>query len=548
MTMKKVKRLGALALTLALGMSVLAGCSSNAEADGGRKLIYNLGEDPDTIDPTLNTSVGSSTIIASTFEGLMRLDENEKAIYGVANDMQISEDKLTYTFTIRDDAKWSDGQNVTANDFKFSWLRALNPATAAEYAYQLFYIKNGEAYNKGEATAEEVGIEVVDESTLKVTLEAPTAYFPELMAFPTYMPLREDIVSANEDSWANDPETYISNGPFKLTEWTMKDRFVVVKNENYWDADSIKLPGIEFLMVTDENTAYSSLKSGEFDMVDTVPAAEIEDAVNSGLATIYPNLATYMLIINVGKQDTLSPDVQKALSNPLVRKALSLAIDRKAIVEKVTKAGQVPAYSFVPQGILNEEGEDFASVEYYDANKANIEEAKALLAEAGYPNGEGLPTLEYMYNSEGAHKDVAQVIQQDWAKIGVKVELANQEWKVFLNTRQEGQYQIARHGWSGDYVDPMTFLDLWVTGGGNNDAGYSNAKYDELVAKAKAESDQTKRWEYMHEAEAVLMEDMPVIPLYYYTKVKGAQDYVKGVRVSALGNVIFNDAYLDIQE
>lgn len=548
MTMKKLKRLGALALTLALGMSVLSGCSNDAAAEGGRNLIYNLGEDPDTIDPTLNTSVGSSTIIASTFEGLMILDENEEATYGVASDMQISEDQLTYTFTIRDDAKWSDGQKVTANDFKFSWLRALNPATAAEYAYQLFYIKNGEAYNSGEATAEEVGIEVVDESTLKVTLEAPTVYFPELMAFPTYMPLREDIVSANEEGWATNPETYISNGPFKLVEWSMKDRFVVVKNENYWNADSIKLPGIEFLIVTDENTAYSSLQSGEFDMVDTVPSAEIEDAVNSGLATIYPNLATYMLIINVGKQDTLSPDVQEALSNPLVRKALSLAIDRKAIVERVTKAGQVPAYSFVPQGILNEEGEDFASVEYYDANQANIEEAKKLLAEAGYPNGEGLPTLEFMYNSEGSHKDVAQVIQQDWAKIGVNVTLTNQEWKVFLNTRQEGQYQIARHGWSGDYVDPMTFLDLWVTDGGNNDAGYSNAEYDELVAKAKAESDQTKRWEYMHQAEAILMEEMPIIPLYYYTKVKAAQDYVKGVRVSALGHTIFNDAYLDIQE
>ena len=548
MTMKKVKRLGALALTLALGMSVLAGCSKNASADGQRNLIYNLGEDPDTIDPTLNTSVGSSTIIASTFEGLMKLDENEKAEYGVAEDMQISEDQLTYTFKLRSDAKWSDGQQVTANDFKFSWLRALNPETAAEYAYQLFYIKNVEAYNSGKATAEEGGIEVVDDQTLVVTLEAPTTYFAELMAFPTYMPLREDIVSADPEGWATKPETYLSNGPFKLVEWTMKDRFVVEKNENYWNADSIKLPGIEFLMVTDENTAYASLQSGEFDMVDSIPASEIENAVASGLGTIYPNLATYMIVLNVGKQDTLSPEVQKALSNPLVRKALSISIDRKAIVEKVTKGGQAPAYSFVPQGILNDKGEEFASVEYYNANQANIEEAKALLAEAGYPNGEGLPTLEYMYNSEGAHKDVAQVIQQDWAKIGVNVTLANQEWKVFLNTRQEGQYQIARHGWSGDYVDPMTFLDLWVTNGGNNDAGYSNAKYDELVKKAKAESDQTKRWEYMHEAEAILMDEMPIIPLYYYTKVKGSQDYVKGVRVSSLGHTIFSDAYLDIQE
>lgn len=547
MTMKKVKKLSALALTLALGMSVLAGCGNNASADGGRNLIYNLGEDPDTIDPTLNTSVGSSTIIASTFEGLMRLDENEKAEFGVAKDMKISDDQLTYTFTLRDDAKWSDGEKVTANDFKFSWLRALNPSTAAEYAYQLFYIKNAEAYNSGKATAEEVGIEVVDEHTLVVTLEAPTVYFAELMAFPTYMPLREDIVSENEEGWATKPETYVSNGPFTLTEWTMKDRFVVVKNENYWDKDSIKLPGIEFLMVTDENTAYASLQSEEFDMVETVPSAEIENAVNSGLATIYPNLGTYMLVFNVGKQSTLSPEVQKALSNPLVRRALSIAIDRESIVKEVTKGGQIAAYSFVPQGILNENGEDFASTKYYDETKANIEEAKALLAEAGYPDGKGMPTLEFMYNSEGAHKSVAQVIQQDWAQLGVKVELANQEWKVFLNTRQEGQYQIARHGWSGDYVDPMTFLDLWVTNGGNNDAGYSNAEYDALVNKAKAEADIDVRWKLMQDAEAILMEDMPIIPLYYYTKVRAAQDYVKGVRSSSLGHVIFNDAYLDIQ-
>jgi len=548
MKMNKLKRVCALALTLALGMSAFVGCSSNASAEGERNLIYNLGEDPDTIDPTLNTSVGSSTIIASTFEGLMKLDRNEKAIYGVAEDMQVSEDKLTYTFTLRDDAKWSDGEAVTANDFKFSWLRALNPETAAEYSYQLFYIKNAEAYNKGEVTAEEVGIEVADEKTLVVTLESATAYFPELMAFPTYMPLREDIVTADPEGWATKPETYISNGPFKLTEWIMKDRFVVVKNENYYDKDSIKLPGIEFLMVTDENTAYAQLQAGEFDMVDVVPPSEIEDALASGLATIYPNLGTYMLVFNVGKQSTLSDEVKEVLSNPLVRKALSLAIDRKAIVEKVTKGGQVPAYSFVPQGILNENGEDFASVEYYDALQANLEEAKALLAEAGYPEGKGFPTLEYMYNSGEAHKNIAQVIQQDWAQLGINVELTNQEWKVFLNTRHEGQYQIARHGWSGDYVDPMTFLDLWVTNGGNNDAGYSNAKYDELVAKAKSEADKDLRWDYMHQAEAIIMEDMPIIPLYYYTKIKGAQDYVKGARVSTLGHMIFNDAYLDIQE
>ena len=543
MKSNKLKKICAVALTLALGMSVFVGCGNSASTEG--YLIYNLGEDPDTIDPTLNTSVGGSTIISNTFEGLLRLDENEKAIPGVAEKYEVSDDGLVYTFHLREDAKWSDGEAVTANDFKYSWIRALDKNTGSEYAYQLFYIKNAEKFNTGKATADEVGIEVVDERTLVVTLESATSYFPELMAFPTYSPLREDIVTVNEEGWANEPETYVSNGPFQLIEWTMKDQFVFKKNENYWNADSVKLPGIVMKMVTDENTALASLKSGEFDMIDSVPSAEIENTVNDGLAKIYPNLGTYMLVFNVGKQDNLSDDVKKALSNVKVRQALSLAIDRKAIVENVTKGGQIPAYSFVPKGTLNEAGEEFASVEYYDANTANIEEAKKLLAEAGYPNGEGLPTLEFMFNSEGAHKNVAQVIQQDWNKLGVNVELANQEWKVFLNTRQEGGYSIARHGWSGDYVDPMTFLDLWVTGGGNNDAGYSNAEYDSLVAQAKAEQDSTKRWELMHKAESIIMEDMPIIPLYYYTKVKAAKPEVKGFRVSTLGHVLFDQAYIE---
>lgn len=541
MKSNKLRKICAVALTLALGMSVFAGCgSSNSDA-----LIYNLGEDPETIDPTLNTSSGAGSIIDNAFEGLMRLDENEKAVPGVAESVDESADGLVYTFHLREDAKWSDGQGVTAKDFEYSWVRALTKETAAEYAYQLFYIKNGQKFNEGKATRDELGIKVIDDYTLEVTLEAPTAYFKELTAFTTYMPLREDIVSADPEGWALDPSTYVSNGPFKLVQWDIKDQLVFEKNEEYWNASNIKLPGVVFKLVTDVNTAYASLKAGDFDMVDTVPPAEIAAGQEEGLVTIYPNLATYMLVLNVGKQSTLPEDVKKVLNDPKVRRALSISIDRKAIVENVTKAGQVPAYSYVPKGILNSEGKDFADKEYYDANQANVEEAKKLLAEAGYPNGEGLPTLEFMYNTEGDHKLVAQAIQQDWAKIGVNVELTNQEWKVFLNTRQEGQYEIARHGWSGDYVDPMTFLDLWLTGGGNNDAGYSNAEYDALVNQAKAEGDEAKRWELMRKAEDILMEEMPIIPLYYYTKVKAAKPEVKGVRVSTLGHVFFDGAYIE---
>ena len=542
MKSNKLKKLCAVALTLALGMSVFAGCG-NSSQEG--YLIYNLGEDPKTIDPTLNNSTGAGTIIENAFEGLMRLDENEKAVPGVAESYEVSDDSLVYTFHLRENAKWSDGEAVTAKDFEYAWIRALTKETAAEYAYQLYYIKNAEKFYNGEATREELGIEVVDDYTLKVTLEAPTTYFLELTAFPTYLPVREDIVEADPEGWALEPETYVSNGPFKLIQWDMKDQLVFEKNENYWNASEVKLPGVVYKLVTDHNTAYASLKSGEFDMVDSVPPSEIESGIDEGLVTIYPNLGTYMLIFNVGKQSTLSDEVKEVLSNAKVRKALSIAIDRKGLVENVTKGGQIPAYSFVPQGIKNENGEDFADREYYDANQANIEEAKKLLAEAGYPNGEGIPTLEFMFNTEGDHKLVAQAIQQDWAKIGVNVELKNQEWKVFLSTRQQGGYQIARHGWGGDYVDPMTFLDLWITDGGNNDTGYSNPEYDKLVNAAKVETDLDKRWEIMKEAEDILMEDMPIIPLYYYTKPKAYKPEVKDVRVSTLGYVFFDRAYIE---
>ena len=542
MKSNKLKKLCAVALTLALGMSIFTGCGKN---DQEGYLIYNLGEDPKTIDPTLNNSSGAGTIIENAFEGLMRLDENEKAQPGVAESYDVTDDKLTYTFHLRENAKWSDGEPVTAKDFEYAWVRALTKETAAEYAYQLYYIKNGENFYNGKATREELGIEVVDDYTLKVTLEAPTPYFLELTAFTTYFPVREDIVEANPDGWALEPETYVSNGPFTLTQWDLKEQMVFAKNENYWNASEVKLPGVVYKMVTDVNTAYASLKSGEFDMVDSVPPAEIASGQEEGLVTISPNLGTYMLIFNVGKQDTLSDDVKKVLSNAKVRKALSIAIDRKGLVENVTKGGQIPAYSFVPAGIKNADGEDFASTHYYDESQANIEEAKKLLAEAGYPNGEGIPTLTFMFNTEGDHKLVAQAIQQDWAKLGVNVKLENQEWKVFLSTRQQGGYQIARHGWGGDYVDPMTFLDLWVTGGGNNDAGYSNPKYDELVNAAKVEADENKRWDMLKEAEDILMEDMPIIPLYYYTKPKAMKPEVKGVRVSLLGHVFFDRAYIE---
>ena len=549
MKSSKLKKLCAVVLAATLATSLYIGCgdssSNSGSSSSNQQLVFNLGEDPETMDPTLNNSSGAGTMILNAFEGLMVLDENDQPVEGTAESMEVSEDGLVYTFKIREDAKWSDGEAVTADNFKYSWLRALNKETAAEYAYQLFYIKNAEKFYNGEATAEEVGINVIDEKTLEVTLETPTAYFPQLLAFTTYVPLREDIVSANPEGWATNPETYVSNGPFKLVQWDMKDQLVFEKNENYWDKDSVKLESLTFKLVTDDTTAYSELKAGNFDMVNSVPTNEIEPGIEEGLVHVNPKLGNYYFAINVGKQDTLSEDVKEVLNNKLVRQALNLAIDRQEIIDNVGKAEQIPAYSFVPQGITDENGNDFASKEYYDPSdmEGNIAKAKELLKEAGYENGNGIPTIELMYNSEGAHKDICQIIQQNWEEIGVNVELTNQEWAVFLNTRQQGDYQIARHGWIGDYIDPMTFLDLWVTGGGNNDCGFSNARYDELIAAAKVETDSAKRLEMLREAEDILMDEMPILPIYYYTTVTAANENVKGVRISTLGKISFKYAY-----
>ncbi len=554
MKTSKLKKIFSLILAMTLSTTLFIGCSGNekSKTDGNtitnevkQEIVYNLGADPQTIDPLLNTAIDGSNVIVNAFECLMVLNENNEAVPGAAESYEVSDDGLVYTFKLRKDGKWSDGEPVTANDFYYAWMRGLNKETAAEYCYQFFYIKNGEKYYNGEATADEVGLKVLDDYTLEITLEAPTAYYTQLLAHQTYSPVREDIVTANPDTWATSPDTYIGNGPFKLVQWDMKDQLVFEKNENYWDKDSVKLESLTFKLVTDDTTAYSELKAGNFDMVNSVPTNEIEPGIEEGLVHVNPKLGNYYFAINVGKQDTLSEDVKEVLNNKLVRQALNLAIDRQEIIDNVGKAEQIPAYSFVPQGITDENGNDFASKEYYDPSdmEGNIAKAKELLKEAGYENGNGIPTIELMYNSEGAHKDICQIIQQNWEEIGVNVELTNQEWAVFLNTRQQGDYQIARHGWIGDYIDPMTFLDLWVTGGGNNDCGFSNARYDELIAAAKVETDSAKRLEMLREAEDILMDEMPILPIYYYTTVTAANENVKGVRISTLGKISFKYAY-----
>jgi oligopeptide transport system substrate-binding protein len=537
-----MKKLVSILLSAMLVMTALVGCGDKGADTTELKNVvrYNLAADVKTIDPALNAAVDGAIVIVNSFEGLMRLDANDKAMPGVAESFDVSEDGTVYTFHLRD-SKWSDGQPLTAKDFEYSWKRALSKETAAEYAYQLYYLKNGEAYNTGEATADEVGVKAIDEKTLEVTLESSVPYFLELTAFPTYFPVRQDMVEEHGEQWALNAESYISNGPFKLDKWEKGNIMSFVKNENYYDADRVKLDGVDFYFMEEISTAMASFEAGDVDALDKVAREQIPkfQAENNPEFKIFPYLGTYFYAFNVNVEPT--NDIR-------VRQAFSLAIDRAAITKVVTKAGEMPATGFVPSGIAQPDGKDFREVggDYGITETAQVEKAKALLAEAGYPNGEGFPEIKFVYNTNENHKRIAEAIREMWKQnLGVEVELVNQEWQVFQNTRNEGDFVIARDGWIGDYVDPMTFIDMFISTSGNNHPHWSSEEFDNLVREAKLTSDETDRFEMMHKAEDMMMEDSIVMPIYYYTNPKMFKEYVKEARVSPLGFVYFDNAYIE---
>ena len=545
------KRSFVLFLVLALAVSAFVGCTSEpapepeqpqeqgeqpAPAEEEAKemvLTWNLGADPKTLDPQLNSAADGGYIINNTFEGLMR-EVNGKLEPKMAESYEVSEDGLTYTFKLRD-AKWSDGKPVTAKDFEFSWKRALSPEVASEYSFQMFYIKGGQEYFNGEASVDDVAVKAIDDKTLEVVLNAPTPYFLDLTTFYTYMPTREDLVD-NEGIWAKDPAKAVSNGPFKLAECKTGDKVVLVKNENYWDQETVKLDKIEALMIVDESTMLTAYEAGELDIIDNMPTQEIPRLqAEDPTFQILPILGTYYYIFNVEKAPT---------DNLNVRRALALAIDREAIVNTVTKGGQIPATGYVPNGLRTSTGEDFRKVagDYgIDPTAANVEEAKKLLAEAGYPNGEGFPTIELVYNTSEGHKAIAEAIQEMWKQnLGINITLANQEWAVFQDTRHNGNFTIARAGWLGDYADPMTFLDLWTSYSGNNDSQWKNTDYDALIEKTKL-AEGEERDKLLLEIEKMMMDEMIVMPIYYYTDPVMIQEHVVDAEKTILGHWFFGN-------
>jgi len=503
-------------------------------ANGEPKVLrLNLHTEPPTADPGIAEDSTSGAIVRATFDGLTRTGEDGSTHNSMAEKVEVSEDLLTYTFTLRD-SKWSNGDPVTAHDFEFAWKRALDPKTASNYAYQLYYVKNGEKFNKGEATIDQVGVKALDDKTLQVTLEYPTPYFLELTAFYTYYPVNKKVVEANP-KWAAEAATHVGNGPFKMETWEHKSKLVLAKNEHYWDANSVKIDRIEFSMVEDENTELSMFDNGELDWagapLSSLPTDAIPALKESGKMVTQSIANTYMLKYNTEKPP---------FNNVKIRKAFTYAVNRQAIIDNVTQANQQPALGFIPPAM------DVSGKSFYKDN--DVETAKQLLQEGMKELGiTSLPPITYSFNTSEAHKKIAEAIQDQWKKaLGVEVKLENKEWAVYLEDMHQGNFQIGRMGWLADYNDPMTFLDIFKErDGGNNDTRWEHPRYKELLNQAAVENDPQKRKQLYAEAEAILMEEMPINPIYFGTYSWVKSDKVKGVIVDGQGNVDYKWATIE---
>lgn len=557
------KRILPLLLTAAM-VAGLAGCGSSAAKEttaasdnnqttaesteagsttGEKILKVQVGPDPETVDPALNSAVDGGNMILHAFEGLLTLDENGQLKEGQAESWETSEDGLTWTFHLRDGLKWSDGTDLTAKDFVYSWQRVCDPNVAAPYAETVLgMVKGYDEAVAGDIT--KLDVQAPDEKTVVVNLAHPCSYFGELAAFATLNPVQQATVEANGDAWATSADTYISNGPFMMTEWVPGSHITFSKNPNYWNAEAIKLDKLEFELIEDSNAAYSAYTSGEVDMIKDVPTEEIPSLQGNDDFHVEPIIGTYYVSLNLQKE---------YFQDARVRKALSLAIDRNYVANTLMQGTYSPASSIVGPGWLDTDGSSFAEnanggTPYIDNDNfdANLEEAKKLLEEAGYPNGEGFPQIEYTTNDAGYHKVVAEYLQQAWAAIGIDLKVNIVEWASFTPMRRNGEFDVARNGWVGDYTDPSNILELFCTTNGNNDGKYTNADFDAAIEDSRVTTDAATRSEDLHKAEDLLMEDAGCIPIAYYNDFWLQSSKITGSWHSANGFWYF--MYADITE
>ena len=552
---------------------VFVGCSkkeegavaNNAQQTATKSFDLNVcvASEPQTIDPALNSAVDGAIMTQHFFEGLMKWADSGKPVNdkgnmnyaelvnGQASSYQkvVHDDgTVTYTFKIRPDAKWSDGKAVTANDFVYSWRRLADPNTAADYCYMIDMVKGYADVNSGKVDPSTLAVSAPDASTFEVVLTYDCPYFLEICAFPAAFPVREDVVSAEPDTWttSNGSKNYITNGPWKMAEWVHDSYIKMVPNEYHYDVANLGPDSITFRLMADSNAMLAGFRSNDLQYINQVPVDETPSLLASGELDIVDYIGTYY----VSYQTQAEP-----FDDWRVRKAFTLTIDSKYIVEQITQSGQVPATGFVPAGIYdaNPTGDDFRTVggDYWESPltdeiyQKNCEEARQLLAAAGYPNGEGFPVVTYLYNTGDAHKAIGEALQQMWQKaLNVTVQLQNQEWNAFLETRKNGDFQVARNGWIADYNDPISFLDMWLTGGGNNDGQYSNPEYDAAIKEAKSSADPAVRMAAMHRAEDIIMgEDWALGPIYFYTNSYMLKENIKGAFYTPLGYYIFGYTY-----
>ena len=518
--------------------------ATEATASTGEKILsVQVGPDPETIDPALNSAVDGGNMLLHSFECLLAVDENGQLVPGQAESWETSEDGLTWTFHLRDGLKWSDGSDLTANDFVYSWKRVCDPMVAAPYAETVLSMVEG--YDKAiEGDLDALQVAAQDDNTLVVTLNAPCSYFGSLAAFATLSPVQEATVTANGDAWATSAETYISNGPFYVSEWVPGSYIMMSKNPYYWNADAIKLDGIKWNLIEDSNAAYSAYQTGEVLMIKDVPTEEIPSLKDNADFHVDPIIGTYYLSLNLERD---------AFKDARVRKALSLAIDRDYVANTLMQGTYSPADNFMGPGWIDRDGKQFkdnANVgqSYIDVNnyEADLEEAKQLLADAGYPDGEGFPTISYTTNDAGYHKVVAEYLQQAWAQLGIDLQVDIVEWASFTPMRRNGDFDIARNGWVGDYTDPSNMLELFYSTNGNNDGKFNNADFGAAIDLSRTTLDSAERSKALHTAEDILMEETGCIPIAYYNDFWLQSEKITGSWHSPNGFWYF--MYADITE
>ena len=555
---------GALAVSLAAcgssastGAANATGEAADAAEAGSNGFTVQLGPNPETLDPALNAAVDGGNTLITIEEPLLIIDENNEVKPGQAESYEVSDDGLTWTFHMRDGLKWSDGSDLTAKDFEYSFKRLASPDTAAPYAETVVGMIDG--YQGAIGNPDEDGNTTTDPDwdalnvhasedgkTLTVQLSYPCSYFDKLASFVATSPVQQATVEANGDAWCTEPDTYVCNGPYMITEWTPSERIVLSKNPYYaggWDSSKIVSDTITLLLLEDSSASYAAYNSGEAQLVKDVPTDEIPSltrAEDGGDFYLDEIMGTYYISLN---------DQEEPFTDVRVRKALSLAIDRDYVANTIMQGIYTPATALVGPGIVDENGyfmdnanggEPYISDDY----AANLEEAKSLLAEAGYPDGEGFPTITYSANDAGYHVPVAEYVQQAWGDLGITVNIDKVEWSSFLPMRRAGDYDVSRNGWSMDYNDPSNMLELFTTNNGNNDGKYANPEFDQVIEDSRV-ADKTTHFEKLHEAEDILMNDAACIPVAYYNDFWLQSPSLKGTWHSPYGYWYLQYGYIE---